>query len=120
MWDLKIDPETLDLSFGDDGDVETVETAESAVILQACCHEGLWFGDKTLGNRLHRMRTGGAAEVKREWERAFGVLVTDGLISDLSVETETPAPGKVYAQTSFYDSIGSKAIELRIQPGKVI
>lgn len=120
MFDLKIDPETLDLVIGDDGDFETVETAESAVIMQACCHEGEFFGDKTLGNKIHRMRVGGADEVRLEWQRSFGVLVSDGLISDLGVDTETPSPGKVYGLTSFYDAISGQAIELRIQPSKVL
>ncbi len=103
-WDLAMDPITGDfISDGAGGWLRT-EYGDTAVLHQLTCHYDRWWAGPTIGSLLFDRDRFGAAPgplVQAEVERAFGLLVRNGMIADLQVTAAETGAGQVLVRTTY-------------------
>jgi phage gp46-like protein len=114
--DYRFDPTTGDLVRDGKGAFVLVDTAETALQEQVLHHYQEWWGAPEQGSRLHDLRVLGKDKVKAaiaETQRALGVLVKAGRISNLEVVAEQAKPGRINVASKSRDTRTGKSIATR-------
>lgn len=115
--DYKFDPVTGDLVRDGKGSFVLVDTAETALQEQVMHHYQAWWGAPNQGSRLADFRSFvGRDKVKAaiaETQRALGVLVKAGRISNLQVVAEQPKAGRINVASTSRDTGTGKTINTK-------
>lgn len=120
-WDFKFDPQTQDLIDDGAGAIETTDTAETMVMHQLLCHLGEWWGDETLGSKIHDLNAfQSRPEVLApdEAKRALGVLIDRGRIANLEVRAEMQGQGRVVVLARFQDASTGQLVDTFAKAGR--
>lgn len=120
LFDQEIDQETRDYIDTDDGAWSETEDSRTAVMLQLEIEYGKCWWDPDAGSRLAELLTSGdptdAATLAVEVRRALGVLVTEGIISDLIVEVGSEEVGAVELHLSYTDRASGSTVDGMYHP----
>lgn len=118
--DLVIDPLTRDLIDADDGGFVESADSRTAVLFQLQSIYLAWWGDPFSGSRIREILSGeapgGAQEVRDEALRALQVLVDEGIISDLGVDTDTDENGRAVIVLGYTDRASGRRVDLAYVP----
>lgn len=94
FFDMEIDPESRDYIDTTDGEWSETEDSRTAVMMQLDIRYGEWHADPDAGSRINAlvesgmlMSDAGILQLVDEARRALQVLVDDGIIADLTVDT---------------------------------
>lgn len=118
--DLVFDPITLDLIDALDGGFVESTDSRSAVMMQMESEYLAWWGDPFSGSRIADMISGedpaDIVDVRDEALRVLQPLVTDGIISDLTVALDVDEGGRNVVLLSYTDRSSGRPIDLAYVP----
>lgn len=119
-YTLAFDPATGDLIDDGNGSFVTTNTAQTRIQLQLQCHYGECWHDDNLGSKLNEPNAFGAnpqVSVPDEINRALGVLVGLGLISNLQVTAQATSASRVDAQVTCRDTSTGAVVQSFLTAG---
>jgi hypothetical protein len=118
--ELVFDPLTRDLIDAPDGWFVESTDSRSAVLWQLESHYEAWWGSPFDGSRIVAILRGDdpatAQDLRDEVLRAMQALVTDGLISELTVGLDTDEAGHVVVILNYRDQASGRLVDLAYVP----
>lgn len=120
--DQELDPATLDYVDTDDGGWSETASSRTAVMMQLSIRYNTWPADPDAGTRVPEMLESGEPVtpemVVDDTRRALQVLVEDGIISDLSVQTGSidEETGALEVAIDYTDVVTGHVVELVFSP----
>jgi hypothetical protein len=96
LLDLTLDPLTMDFVDAPDGSLVETTDSRSQVIFQMEAYFAEWWGDPTQGSRLKALTSAArgddtpaeGSDLVDETKRCLQLLVTEGVIADLSISSD--------------------------------
>lgn len=117
---LVIDPITRDLIDSDDGWFVESTDSRTAVLFQLECTYGAWWGDPTAGSKARAIIRGeepaNPQDLADETLRALQPLINDGIISELSVRTDTDEAKRAVVLINYRDRTSGRPVDLAYVP----
>lgn len=95
------------------------DDSRTAVLIQLESFYNRWWGDPSSGSFLREILTGDiqtVSQVRDECLRALQVMVTEGVISNLSVSTESDDRGRAAFIIDYTDRASGRPIDLALVP----
>jgi len=91
--DFRINPYKADYILTADGQFDLTEEIDTAVFLCLVPEEGSWWGDPTLGSKLHLLKRAKRLDRVRDdahdWaKKALQILITLGMAESVSVQSQ--------------------------------
>ena len=118
--DLVFDPITRDLIDATDGGFVESTDSRTAVLLQMESEYLAWWGDPFSGSRIADMLSGedpaDINDVRDEVLRVLQPLVTDGILSDLTVTLDVDEVGRPVVLLNYTDRSSGRPIDLAYVP----
>lgn len=118
--DLVFDPISEDLIDAPDGSFVESTDSRTAVLLQMESTFLAWWGDPFSGSRIAELLSGDEPgdinDVRDEALRVLQPLVTDGILSDLTVTLDVDEAGRNVVLLNYTDRAGGRPIDLAYVP----
>lgn len=121
LFDLELDPMTLDLVDADDGGAVEADDSRSAVLLQLTERRGEGWLDEGTGSRigalLEREEPTTPEELRDAALEALQLLVSRGVIAELAVNVEPAGkPTEAVLALSYTDVASGRRVPLLLVP----
>lgn len=115
LYDQEIDQQTHDYIDTDDGAWSETQDSRTAVMMQLEIEYGRWWVDPDAGSRIKALLTSevpaDAQSLAVETKRALGVLVAEGIISDLTVTILNEEYGLVELGLTYSDRASGQTVD---------
>ena len=120
LLDLAFDPVTLDLVDADDGGLVETTDSRTAVLWQMECELNSWWGDPEQGSQIAETirgaEPGDELQLVDRVKSCLQVLVTEGVIFDLSVTLDEDEAGRTAIVINYRDPSTGHPVDIAYIP----